>query len=327
MERGVIKPGVSHLSGLSGGALTAVLTALGFDGAQQREFFVSAVAECVERWGSCKGHINEVLRERLADCLPDDAASKVSGRVRVALSQLDAGRTSLNGSASWVVGEWASKADLVSCLTASDHIPCFTGPTLYTMFRNEPVIDGGYANGFEQLCSGQPECLKVSTFHIGALGDSACDAGLCASMAASKCASPERREPIPSTLYQRCRRGNRCAVPSCRRLLAPAIPQNGPLAGQWRIREVAERCGMNATLPVRGGLAGPYPLPDWGKWNKLPIKPWDGKRVLACEWQEWATNPPPEHTLAIMQLTYDQGVKDAESWAEEHGYLPLQLVT
>jgi hypothetical protein len=76
MERGVIKPGVSHLSGLSGGALTAVLTALGFDGAQQREFFVSAVAECVERWGSCKGHINEVLRERLADCLPDDAASK-----------------------------------------------------------------------------------------------------------------------------------------------------------------------------------------------------------------------------------------------------------
>jgi hypothetical protein len=89
--------------------------------------------------------------------------------------------------------------DLCKHLTSHPQLACGRSACARTPL---PAAAGGYANGFEQLCSGQPECLKVSTFHIGALGDSACDAGLCASMAASKCASPERREPIPSTLYQ-----------------------------------------------------------------------------------------------------------------------------
>lgn len=32
--------------------------------------------------------------------------------------------------------------DLWSCLTATDYIPCFTGTTTYTIYRNQPVIDG-----------------------------------------------------------------------------------------------------------------------------------------------------------------------------------------
>lgn len=35
------------------------------------------------------------------------------------------------------------QADLKSALTATDYIPCFTGDTVYTLFRNNPVIDGG----------------------------------------------------------------------------------------------------------------------------------------------------------------------------------------
>ena len=37
------------------------------------------------------------------------------------------------------------QADLKSALTSTDWIPCFTGQTMFTLFRNQPVIDGGCA--------------------------------------------------------------------------------------------------------------------------------------------------------------------------------------
>ena len=124
---------------------------------------------------------------------PPPPPPAVNGAVRIAISQLDASSSSLNGSASWVVdsfasrvrhagGQWAGglqprgaldsplvqcgagpahggwagnphkpspthqsppQHDVASALLATDFIPCFSGPTTYTIFRNQPVIDGG----------------------------------------------------------------------------------------------------------------------------------------------------------------------------------------
>lgn len=35
------------------------------------------------------------------------------------------------------------QADLKSALTSTDYIPCWTGSSTFTLFRNQPVIDGG----------------------------------------------------------------------------------------------------------------------------------------------------------------------------------------
>jgi hypothetical protein len=95
-----------------------------------------------------------------------------------------------------------------------------------------------------------------------------------------------------------------CA-PASRRGRPPALPCDQLL------RLPHASYAPNISHPVR---AHPPAVPQnqtdpWihpGKFNPLPVKPWDGRRALACEWQEWALSPPPEHALAIMRLTYDQ---------------------
>lgn len=308
LERGVIQPGVSSIAGLSGGAFTAVLTSLGFTGQQQKQVFHGVLRDCSKKWGSCVGHLNIMVDETLNALLPENVTAIVNGKVRIAVSQLNANSTHLNGSASWVVSKWSSKADLLSCLMATDHIPCWSSQNVYALFRNQPCVDGGYANGFRQLCKNASNCLTVSTYYVGQLGDKACDAKLCPQGAQSQCVNAERREPIVTTLYK-----------------------NPLLVDQWELNQVVDRCPPGAYANGTGAT-DPYPLPDWvpqnqtlpvihpGKWNPLPIKPWDGKRVLACEWQEWATNPPQEYGNEIFDLAYDLGVKDARSWCDESGY-------
>jgi hypothetical protein len=60
LERGVIRPKVTPLSGLSGGAFTSTLTHLGLNGSAQAAFWQVLIAECSEMWGDCAGHINAI---------------------------------------------------------------------------------------------------------------------------------------------------------------------------------------------------------------------------------------------------------------------------
>jgi hypothetical protein len=39
-------------------------------------------------------------------------------------------------------------------------------PTTYSIFRNQPAIDGGYSVGFRELCGGRP-CVRVASFYVG----------------------------------------------------------------------------------------------------------------------------------------------------------------
>jgi hypothetical protein len=84
-------------------------------------------------------------------CLAIAAGSAVNNCMRVALSQLDASQTYTNNSASWIVNRWDSRQDVMATLLATNYISCYSGPTVYTYYRNQPVIDGGYSSGFGQL--------------------------------------------------------------------------------------------------------------------------------------------------------------------------------
>jgi hypothetical protein len=79
------------------------------------------------------------------------AQRTVNNCMRVAISQLDANKTNINNSASWIVNYWENRADAEATLLATNYISCYSGPTVYTYFRNQPVIDGGYSSGFKQL--------------------------------------------------------------------------------------------------------------------------------------------------------------------------------
>jgi hypothetical protein len=41
--------------------------------------------------------------------------------------------------------------DLIASLLGTSYLPCYSGPTTYTIFRNQPVLDGAFGNGFKQM--------------------------------------------------------------------------------------------------------------------------------------------------------------------------------
>jgi hypothetical protein len=202
LQRGVIVPGVTPLSGLSGGAYTSVLTTIGWNGTRQSDFWNAATTKVAETYTSPAGHLNEIVQPMLNSLLPANVANQINGKVQVGMSQLDASKETLNGSAAWIVNSWSSKEDVINSLLGTDYIPCFTGPTLYTEFRSQPVIDGGFSLGFDQLCSNQSNCIKVASYYVGSLANTTCDPLVCPQAAESGCMDSVRVEPVTTQLYK-----------------------------------------------------------------------------------------------------------------------------
>ncbi|KAL4424342.1 hypothetical protein ABPG75_001643 [Micractinium tetrahymenae] len=317
MEAGRVQPGVTPLRGISGGAWTATLTALGHSGAAQRDAWKRWVAACKERFGSCRGHIQELSQVAFEELLPEDAAQRVSGKVHIALAQLDSQQAHLNGSASWLVGRFSNKEDLKSALAATSYIPGFSGPAPFAVFRGQPVIDGGFANGFKQLCGHDSGCLKVASWHVGSQANHSCDPSRCGAFAATDhCIAPARQEPIPTRLFQ----------------------NEGPLE-QWPLASLGRHCLAGTDAEGEAAVAcnpeaAPLPLPDFvphsqvlpdiypGKFGPLPTL--DGEEVLACEWQSWAMHLPPGRELEVMDLVFEQGWADGAAWARQQQHVSSQ---
>ncbi|KAI7842840.1 hypothetical protein COHA_003585 [Chlorella ohadii] len=304
LERGVVVPKQTPISGLSGGAFTGTFLHLGFNGTDMLEFWKSIIDDCTKTPGGCVGHLNGRMEDKLEKVLPQDAAEQITGVMRIALSQLDASKRDLNDSRSWLIADFFDKADLKSALTATDFIPCFTGDTVYTIFRNHPVIDGGYANGFKELCAGHDiaNCIKVASWYVGDKANRTCDPNRCAASAASGCTTTERLT-TSLDLYKNDYR----------------------YVDQWPLIDVYQRCPVS-NYP---GLA-PNPLPDFvphnqtvidiypGKYGPLPT--FNGTETLACEWQSWSMMLPAGMELDAMDVIYQQGYKDGIAWCDENGY-------
>jgi hypothetical protein len=106
---------------------------------------------------------------------------------------------------------------------------------------------------------------------------------------------------------------------------APRARQNRGFVDQWELSSVQVRCPPSAWSD-----ADPYPLPPFvpqdfqatpdihpGKYNPLPV--WEGRRMLACQWQEWALNPPA-NALEAMDVMFELGRKDGRAWADQNGF-------
>ncbi|KAI8468800.1 MAG: hypothetical protein J3K34DRAFT_295115 [Monoraphidium minutum] len=198
LERGALVPGETQLAGLSGGGYSSVGATLGKTGLEMRDVWKGIVAGCAAQFaGGCVGHLNAYIVAHLLDALPEDAHKTASKTVNILVSQLDGNNNdSLANSASWTLDKFKNKADLISALTSTNYIPCYSGMTLFNFHRNEPVIDGGYSSGFKELClkAKGGDCLKVASYHVGPLGDATCDPALCPVLAQSNCIEAARLE-------------------------------------------------------------------------------------------------------------------------------------
>jgi len=91
LKCGAVVPGVTKMAGLSGGAITSVLTTVGLNGTQQFKFWRDAVVNCATRQAAgmpascasasnqckadafgCAGRLNAALKQALAEFLTPD---------------------------------------------------------------------------------------------------------------------------------------------------------------------------------------------------------------------------------------------------------------
>jgi hypothetical protein len=162
-DAGVLEAGTTPMAGASAGSLIAACVGSGMTRAEVNAACDALAADC--RAGGTRGRLGSVLEDFLEAHLPPDAADRLRGRVYVAVTRVGsraaaagrgpgtgAGRTAawadkllgrLPSPAGLLLSDFESRADLVSALLTSCHIPLWMDGRLARTFRGEAHLDGG----------------------------------------------------------------------------------------------------------------------------------------------------------------------------------------
>jgi hypothetical protein len=156
---GVIDPHVTPMAGASAGALIAACVGSGMDRPTVDAACDALAADC--RSCGTRGRLGSVLEDFLEAHLPPDADARLRGRVYVAVTRVGSRRAGggvggraapawagrllarLPDPAGLLLSDFESRADLISALLTSCHIPLWMDGTLARTFRGEAHVDGG----------------------------------------------------------------------------------------------------------------------------------------------------------------------------------------
>lgn len=299
-DAGALKE-TTHLSGLSGGALTSALVAAGIPGEAQFNATSGMIKKCSADGPAGCQPLNGKLGELLADILPPDAGKRAGDRVRVWVSALpNVTSPTLAGSVPYGVSGFTSNADLQAALFGSDMIPCFTDARTYNLVRGVPAIDGGFSSDFRELCSdaaGSAPCVTAATAVVNPAGTA--DGG--ASLADCPAAVAGSYQTSPS------RAGAKGKAP----LAAPAGP-----AESWALPTACPAGADPATVwppfVSQGSTLPPSAKPDIYPGARTDaLKAW-----AACDWLAFALKPD----FAKWESVYEAGLAEAGAWAVEAGW-------
>jgi len=137
----------NKLFGASAGAMTAVALISGIPLEEMARHVISLANNYKVL------SLNVSLKESMVNLLPDDIASKASGRLFISMTKVPVGPNVL-------VSQFHSKSDLIDALLASSFVPVFSG--LYPpRFRGELMMDGGISDNLPVLTG---QTITVSPF-------------------------------------------------------------------------------------------------------------------------------------------------------------------
>lgn len=167
---GIVDPNVTRFGGISGGAITSMLTCAGQTPHQIKDAFAGVMDKCREDpMGNCFQKLNTMAKSEIYDpVMTEPAHAKCGkGRVRVGITALNEALDSFDGKRAIAVDTFSGPGDMEEALLASSYLSCFSGPWTYVTFRGRPVIDGGYAADFSDICPEGSRCIKVSVWIVG----------------------------------------------------------------------------------------------------------------------------------------------------------------
>ncbi|KJE97503.1 hypothetical protein CAOG_07351 [Capsaspora owczarzaki ATCC 30864] len=155
--------------GISGGAIISTATCSGVSLDELKVGFAEMYAGCHANIESCTGTLSPLAKRKFYDQMFDQAAYEKcgKGRVRVGYTLLNKLSTGFDDAKPAVAFSFVSAADLVEALLASSYLSCFVAPWVYTTFRGQPAIDGGYKADYNQICHPGTTCIKISAYVVG----------------------------------------------------------------------------------------------------------------------------------------------------------------
>ena len=129
--------GRAVFSGASAGALASVLLACGvdLDAAVRKAYQISLDNDVWSRSGGLIGIWGGLIRKWLEDLLPDDAAERCNGRVRIIVTEAPSLRLRC-------ISEFSTKGDVVNACMASVHVPFFLDGSPTFAVRGRHYLDG-----------------------------------------------------------------------------------------------------------------------------------------------------------------------------------------
>jgi hypothetical protein len=136
---GVIQPS-TVLAGASGGAIAAAMLFTGISKHTAMQVLCDLSGNGVRF-----GEVDQLLRPVLYEFLPEDIVQRTHGKLRVAVTSIG-----FYGMRCNLVSEFTTKADLISALLTSCHIPYYTSKQFATRFRGDLHLDGGTL--YERMC-------------------------------------------------------------------------------------------------------------------------------------------------------------------------------
>lgn len=198
IEKGLLVPGASKMTGLSGGAITSAVVAAGVPPAALLASYDDSPIFCdatlPDDWAT-KGEptAKESLARFATTCLrtaewplnrvaasmrkliPAAAVPTVSKTVQIFASQINP--LDYRARVSSPMGPFSSKEDLITKIGASSDLPCLVSGTSFTVVNNsaaagggeKPYIDGGFTTNFNQLCAGATDtsrCITVTVSRV-----------------------------------------------------------------------------------------------------------------------------------------------------------------
>lgn len=197
IEKGLLVPGVSKMTGLSGGAITSAVVAAGVPPAALLASYDDSPIFCnatlPDDWATGgEPRAKESLARFAATCLrtaewplnrvaasmrkliPAAAVPVISETVQIFASQINP--LDYRARVSSPMGPYSSKEDLIAKIGASSDLPCLVSGTSFTVVNSsssangggggeKPYIDGGFTTNFNQLCAGATDksrCITVT---------------------------------------------------------------------------------------------------------------------------------------------------------------------
>lgn len=278
------------------------------------------------------GMLRQALAARNTSLAPSggDLVALLSRTLQIWAAELDATNSTaldedlpavLQSARSKPLAPYTSLDDAVGSALTSSHLPCLLDSNYYTAFRGQPMVDGGYAASWPQLCalpgSGEaaPRCVRVAATWLGpdglvppgvAQGDK-CDTKSAGGLGAPLQGPGWARQPgIPPNPGTSPPNETGWGPPY------PPVPED-----QWGLKP--KSCGDTlggVLLAVALDTADANMTASWppdvapdinpGKRTRLPLAP--------CEWRSFIKVPP---NRTVSETMYQHGLDEGRAWINE----------